>query len=340
MTAINREIRLRSRPIGLPGEAHFEIVEAPVPCAGAGELLVRNRWFRISASVRMMISQGAEAVEGVPFPALREGDVLAEEAIGEVVTAPPGSGFAPGDVVRHFKGWRDYALVRPDEVRQVDRGFSDPAVVLGHGWTAYAALTRAATIAPGDTVFVSSAGGAIGCMAGQIARNLGAGLVIGSTSSAAKGKRLVEELGYDIAICREAGPIEAQLRAAAPHGIDVTLDSVGGEQLAAAVKASASGGRIVVIGALSGQLASKGAGRTAPVTLDSFQLLVKKLSLRGYSADDHPDAETEWHQKSKDWSLKGVLDFPKTIVSGLENAPRALARFAAGDHFGVVLVRV
>lgn len=340
VTLTGREVRLARRPTGLPGLEHFAVVEVPVPQPGDGEVLVRNLWFRLSASIRMMISEGAEAVEGVPFPAIGIGDPLAEDAIGEVVAAPAGSGLTPGDLLCHVKGWRDYALLKVGEGRRVDPAVPDPTLALSHGWTAYAALTRAVTVGRGETVFVSSAAGAIGSMAGQIARQLGAGRVIGSTSTRAKARRLVEELGYTAAVCREAGPIEDQLRRAAPDGIDITLDMTGGDQLAAAVSVAAPKGRIIVLGALSGQLAPDGTGRVAPVTLDSFQLLVKALSLKGYSADDDPDAVPEWEQRSGAWLRNGAIRFAKTTVQGLDRAPAALAEVSRGDHFGVTIVEL
>lgn len=144
MTAIPdtcREVRLKARPDGMPKAENFEIVSVPLPIPMDGEVLVRNRYFLVSASLRMMISKGAEDVEGVPFPALREGDALAGEALGEIVLAPAGSGFSPGDLVLHFRGWREYATVPIAQCRPVEPGLRDPVGYLGHGWTAYAALT-------------------------------------------------------------------------------------------------------------------------------------------------------------------------------------------------------
>jgi len=208
----SREIKLKSRPDSLPKATDFEIVEVPLPVAGDGEVLVRNRYTRVSASLRMMISEGAAVVEGVPFPALRPGDTLAEETLGEVVAAPADSGLKPGDLVQHFLGWCQYAAVPVAECVRIDNDLPDPVANLSHGWTAYAALTRGVQIRPGDTVFITSAAGAIGSMAGQIARLLGAGRVIGSTSSQDKAGRLVDQLHYDGAVIRSQGPIAAQLK--------------------------------------------------------------------------------------------------------------------------------
>ena len=336
-----REVRLVSRPEGLPSAENFAVVEVPLPRPGTDRVLVRNLFFRVSASLRMMISQGAAEVEGVPFPALSPGDTLAEEAVGEVVSAPPGSGLHPGDLVSHYLGWREYAAPTPAECRLLTTDLPDPVAHLGHGWTAYAALTRGVRIHPGDTVFVSAGGSAIGSMAGQIARLLGAGRVIGSTGSVGKAERLVHELGYDAAVVRgTAVPLAEQLAAAAPEGIDVFLDSVGGEQLQAAQTAAREGARFLLTGALSGQLAATGTGRTAPVELDSFQILLKRISIRGYSADDDPEVRPEWEQRFGEWLRSGGISFPHVRVAGLDRAPDALLDVIAGRHLGTVVVEL
>ncbi|MGB0022829.1 MAG: NADP-dependent oxidoreductase [Candidatus Sulfotelmatobacter sp.] len=336
----SREVKLAVRPVGLPGLEHFRVVRVPLPTPQHSEALIRNRYFRIAASLRMMISEGAERVEGVPFPALRPGDTLFEETVGEVLSAPTGCGLSPGDKVLHNLGWREFAAVPVCDCTLLDDTLPDVAAHLGHGWTAYAALTRGVRILPGDTVFVTSAAGAIGSMAGQVARLLGAGRVIGSTSSQEKATRLVSELGYDSAIVRDEEPLAAQLAEVAPDGVDVCLDMVGGPQLQAAVKAARTGARFVLVGALSGQLAARGTGRTAPVQLDSFDLLLKKITMRGYSADDDPEVRSEWTRRFADWLRSGDIHFPHVTIDGIEAAPGALRDVIEGRHFGVVLVKL
>lgn len=192
----------------------------------------------------------------------------------------------------------------------------------------------------GDTVFIASAAGAIGSMAGQIARLLGADRVIGSTSSQDKANRLVDQLHYDAAVIRGQGPIAAQLKEVAPAGIDVMFDNVGGEQLQGAVGVAREGARFVLVGALSGQLASQGTGRTAPVELDSFQLLLRKITMRGYSADDDPDARIEWTSRFSGWLRSESIIFPHVVIKGLENAPEAIQNVAEGKYFGTVVVEL
>lgn len=334
----NLEARLVKKPTGLPTVDTVEIFQVPIPHPTANEVLVRNIAFRLSPTIRMMISEGAENVEGVPFPAMKVGDVLREEALGEVVEAPKGHALKVGDLVLHHYGWREYATVPVTGCLKVSRDVDDIHLHLSHGWTAYAALTRGLDLKTGETIFISSAAGAIGSMAGQIARLLGAGKVIGSTSTREKADRLVGELGYDAAIIRGSEPITGQLAKVAPDGIDAVLDSVGGEQLHAAVEVAREKARFLIIGALSGQLAADGTGRKAPVELDSFKLLLKKLTLRGYSADDDPDARKEWDSNLSRWSAAGQIRFPYEIINGLKDAPQALVDASRGAFFGTVLV--
>ena len=340
----SRKVHLKTCPTGLPEPHHFEVVTVPFPTVSAGEVLVRNRWFLVSASLRQMVSEGAEDVPGVPFPALHPGDALPGEAIGEVLAAPSDSGLSPGDMVRHTAGWREVACVPAARCRRLDAPLPEPLGWLGHmghGWTAYAALTRGVRIRQGDMVFVAGAAGAIGSMAGQIARLLGAGRVIGSTSSHDKARQLVTELGYDDVVIRDGDtPFEAQLAKAAPHGLDIVLDNVGGEQLRAAVNVASPGARLLIVGALSGQLAETGTGRTAPVELNSTQILIKRLTLRGYSADDHPSAHDEWLGRLETWVQEDRIRFPHVLIHGLEHAVDALCRAMRGHYLGTVIVEL
>ena len=336
----SREVKLKSFPTSLPRADNFEVVSVPTPLPTSDEVLVCNRYTRAAASLRMMVSEGAEDVEGVPFPALHPGDTLAEESLGEVLIAPAGSGICAGDLVIHHMGWRQYAAVPIRACTVLKNELPESVAYLSHGWTAYAALTRAARLRRGDSVFVTSAAGAIGSMAGQIARLLGAGCIVGSTGSEEKADRLLRELGYDAVVLRGREPIGPQLAKVAPCGVDVVIDSVGGEQLQAAVLAARHGARIVIMGALSGQLAKAGTGRTAPVELDSFQILLKKLTLQGYSADDDPEMRAEWTTRFAHWLRSGTISFPRVISKGINTAPNVLQGVAEGRYFGTAIVEL
>lgn len=332
---VSREVRLAAVPSGLPRPADFTVAETPLPVPGTGEVLVRNRFFHVFAALRTLLGGG---VAGAPFPPLRPGDTLFGAAIGEVVTAPADGGPRPGDLVSHRMGWREYAVVPAADCAPLGDTLPDPVAHLAQGQTAYGALTRGARVRAADTVFVSGGAGSVGSLAGQIARLLGAGRVIGSTGSREKAGRMVAELGYDAAVSRDAGPIAEQLAAAAPDGIDVLFDNVGGEDLRAAIAAARPEARFVLVGALSGQLAENSNGTTAPVELDSFQLVLKRITMRGYSVMGDIEARSEWLDRFGGWLRSGDIRFPCVRVTGIENAPQALHDMMSGRHVGTVVV--
>nr|WP_168515037.1 NADP-dependent oxidoreductase [Streptomyces sp. S1D4-11]QIZ00444.1 NADP-dependent oxidoreductase [Streptomyces sp. S1D4-11] len=332
-----REVRLTAVPGGLPAREHFAVVETPLPEPKAGQVLVRNRHFLVFPGLRTLI--GGE-VDGLPLPRLRTGDVLFGPAVGEVVAAPADGPLRPGVAVAHMLGWREYALVSAAECTPLDGVLPDPVAYLSPGSAAYGALTRLAEVRPGDVVFVTGAAGAVGSLAGQIARLLGAGRVIGSTGSPEKAERLVSELGYDAVVLRGAGSVAAQLGQAAPEGIDVLVDTVAGEQLTAALAAARQGARFALVGTLSGQMSAHRDGGSAPVEIDAFRLVVKGVSLRGYSGADHPEVEKEWTSRFGDWLRSGAISFPHTRIEGIDRAPQALRELIEGRHFGAVVVEL
>ncbi|TYK50482.1 MDR family NADP-dependent oxidoreductase [Actinomadura decatromicini] len=336
MPDTSREVRLAVRPEGLPEPEHFAVVQVPVPVPGDGEVLVRNRLFHVFPAIRTLM---AGSVKGAPFPPLNPGDTLYGKAVGEVVSAPDGGGLRAGDLVQHWQGWREYAAVPADQCAPLDDALPDPAAHLGQGAIAYAALVRDARLRPGETVFVSGGAGGVGSVAGQVARRLGAGRVVGSTGSPEKAKRLVAELGYDAAVLRGEGPFEARLAEAAPDGVDVVVDNVGGEQLQAAISLARPGARVVLVGALAGQLAADRPGNTSPVELDSFELIVKHVELRGFGGAD-PALDAEWNRRLGGWLRAGEIVLPEVRFAGIESAPRALHEAIGGRHLGTVIVEL
>jgi NADPH-dependent curcumin reductase CurA len=336
-TRTSREVRVAAVPDGLPEPADLAVAVAPVPVPGGGDVLVRNRFFTVFAALRTLLGGG---VPGAPFPGLRQGDTLFGPAIGEVMAAPEGSGVRTGDLVQHMLGWREYAVVPAAECVPVGVALPDPVAHLAQGVTAYGSLTRATRVRPGDTVFVSGGAGSVGSMAGQIARLLGAGRVIGSTGSAWKARQMTAGLGYDAAVVRGTAPVAEQLATAAPDGIDVFVDNVGGEDLQAAIGAARPSARFALVGALSGQLAQHGRGTTAPVEIDSFQLILKQVSMVGYSAGGDSELRAEWAGRFAGWLRDGAIQFPHVRVEGIEQAPQALQDVLAGRYLGTVVVAV
>jgi len=340
-TRLSREVILIDHTSGELKAEHFAIVQTTARSPGPGEVLVRNRWFRVSISTRLMAEQGAEEVKGIPFPPLNPGDTLADGAIGEVVQVGPGCDLAVGSLVMHPLGWREYAVVPAGQCKRVDNPDVDPAAWLGHGWTAFAALRECAQVRPGDTVLVTSGAGAIGSMAGQIARLLGAGRVIGTTSGQQKAQWMREALGYDAVVTRDGGDFRTQLASAAPDGIDVIVDMVGGEQLAAAIEQTRHGARCVLLGALTAELNPRNATLKALVEVDTFQLILKGVTVRGFSADEHAPALFDaWLQQAQAWQREGRIQLAHTLIKGLDNAPPALQEACAGRLKGLVMVEL
>ncbi|MFF4281528.1 MDR family NADP-dependent oxidoreductase [Streptomyces kronopolitis] len=332
--AVHREVRLADQAEGEVTAGHFTIAEVPVPVPAPGQVLVRTRVMAVTAAMRTQMTKVP-----LPMPSFVPGQALWGAAVGEVVTAP-GGGFTPGELVHHPYGWREFAVVEESRVRRLDRdALPTPAAHLSQGATAWGALRRAAEVRPGDTVFVTGAAGGVGSLAGQLARRMGAGRVVGSTGSERKAARLRAELGYDDTIVRGAGPIERQLRRAAPGGIDVLLDTVGGEQLPAALAVARPDARFALVGALSSQLGGSG-GALTPLELDTGLIITRRVTLRGFGLHAHPDLPQEWTEEFGQGLRDGSLSFPHTLLQGIEQAPQALCELTQGRHIGAVLVEL
>ncbi|WP_336085323.1 NADP-dependent oxidoreductase [Nocardia sp. SSK8] len=325
-------IQLITRPAGFPAPTDFALVDLPVAEPAPGQVLIRNLFTSLDPGLLMRIGD----YPGIPLPPFGIGEPLSGDAIGEVVASRDAS-LAPGTLVVHRLGWRDYAVTEATAVRAVDaHAYDSPSTHLGFGLAAYAGLTEVAGMRPGDTVFVSSAAGATGGLTGQLARLLGAGRVIGSAGSAAKVAYAVDELGFDAAFDYHDGPVADRLRALAPDGIDVYFDTVGGDQLRAAVEVMNPGGRVALCGALARQRAG-GTPDAGPG--DLLPVIGKRLTLRGFTAFDYPHLVPEFGTRLREWLAEGAITQTETVVDGLANAPRALLDLVRGRYRGKVVVR-
>ncbi|GAA2368006.1 NADP-dependent oxidoreductase [Streptomyces cuspidosporus] len=334
--ATHRQVVLAAQPRDTLTTDHFEVVTTPVPEPGPGQALVRNRLMSVAAVMRPLTLPDPDRF-GLPQLLQRPGDPMHGPAVGEVVAAP-GTDLAPGELVRHRLGWREYAVVDAAEAERLTPGaLPDPAAYLSQGFAAWLGVVRGAEVRPGDTVFVTGAAGGVGTLAGQFARLHGAARVIGSTGSRRKADCLTEELGYDAAVVRGAGPIEDQLREAAPDGIDALFDNVGGEQLLAALAVARRGARFALVGALSAQLTGDAMATTA---ISTFDLIARGITLRGVAAFDHRDAYPEYEREFGRALSEGAMSYPHTRLRGIERAPRALCELVEGRHVGAVLVEL
>lgn len=333
-TATSREIRLASRPTGEPSPSNFTLAEVDVPTPGPDQVLVRNTWMSVDPYMRGRMDDAPSYI-----PPFEIGRPLEGSAVGEVV-ASRSDAVPVGATVLHFAGWRDHAVVGADRLTVLDLTVAPPQAYLGAlgipGLTAYVALTEIAPVRPGDVVFVSSAAGAVGSVAGQIARRLGASRVIGSAGGPRKSEVLRTAFGFDAAIDHKAGPIAEQLATAAPDGIDVYLDSVGGDHLAAAIGALRTGGRVALVGAVAGYNA------TAPVPgpTNLYDAVKKELTLRGMLITSYEAKYAEYVEVLSGWLQDGSLHTEETVVDGLDQAPQALVDVLRGTNTGKMLVRV
>ncbi|SIQ39842.1 NADP-dependent oxidoreductase [Micromonospora avicenniae] len=334
MTAtVNREIHLASRPQGWPTAENFRLVETEVPKAGPGQLLVRNRYMSVDPYMRGRMNDAKSYVAPYALDAPLDGG-----AVGEVV-AGEADGFAPGDTVLHGLGWREYALVDAHSARKVDPDLAPVSAYLGVlgmvGLTAYAGLLEVAGMRPGETVFVSAAAGAVGSLVGQIAKLRGAARVVGSAGSAAKVERLTA-LGFDAAFDYHDRPIRESLKVAAPQGIDVYFDNVGGDHLEAAISALRPHGRV----ALCGMIAQYNDEVPPAAPRNLAQVIGKRLTVRGFLAGDHQGLRDQFVQEMAGWLREGRVSYDETVVDGVENAPSAFLGLLRGDNLGKMLVRL
>lgn len=330
-----REVRLASRPTGILAAAeNFELVDVDVPAPRQGQVLVENTWMSVDPYMRGRMDDGESYI--APF---RLGAALEGGAVG-VVTASEAPELPVGTTVSHVAGWRTHAVLDAEAVTAVDTSVADAEHHLGvlgmTGLTAYVALTDTAPVRPGDVVLVSAAAGAVGSVAGQLARLLGASRVIGVAGGSEKVRRVVEELGFDAAIDRTAGNLAGQLDEHAPDGIDVYVDLVGGDHLEAALGALRVGGRVAIVGAMSDYHATT----PAPGPANFHLTLPRRLTVRGMLVSDHTDRAPEYVARAAEWLAEGSLRAETTVVEGLENAPEAFLGLFRGMNTGKLLVRL
>lgn len=331
-------------PVGAVDPSHFEVAEIDVPRPEPGEVLVRNTFTSVDPGMRLRLRQRGPAGYFGEFVLHAPMDGIL--TVGEVVESRA-DGFGPGDVVRHASGWREYAVVTAGEpalsglgtLTLLDTSVAAAPAYLGAlggmGLTAYAGLMDAAQLQPGDVVWVSAAAGAVGSLAAQIAKLRGH-RVIGSAGSDTKVRHLLDDLGLDAAFNYRSGPVVELLREAAPEGIDVYFDSVGGDHLEAALDCLRRRGRVALCGALS-EYESEGPN-AGPRNL--FQATANDLTLRGFRGSSHLHRLGDMVREVSGWLADGRLRYRETIVNGLERAPEALARTLAGDTIGKTLVRI
>lgn len=334
MSFSSREWHLTARPVGEPQDSDVALETATVPDPGPGQVVVRNDYLSVDPYMRGRMNEGESYI-----PPFALGEAMTGSAVGTVV-ASQAPAVPVGATVTHFLGWREYALLGAAEVQLVDPELAPAQAYLGvlgtTGLTAWASLKEVAPVQEGDVVFVSGAAGAVGSVAGQLARKLGASRVIGSAGGPAKAARLTEDFGYDVGLDYRAGDIAGQLAAAAPGGIDVYLDNVGGDHLDAALRTMNLRGRVALVGAISVYNATE-----LPAGPPHLPLAIgKRINLRGMNVSDHFHLVPDFARQVGGWLEDGSLVTDETVVDGIEQAFEAFRAMMRGANTGKMLVRL
>ncbi|MFD5560400.1 NADP-dependent oxidoreductase [Kitasatospora griseola] len=330
-TRTARAIHQVARPDGMPTAEQFAFVDDELPPLTEGSALVENAY--LSVDPYMLGSmEGGEG--GWELNAPLEG-----RTVGRVVESRSAA-LPVGATVIHRQGWRTHAVVTRADVRVLPDLPGVPlsaflGVLGGTGLSAYVGLTRIARLAPGEDLFVSAAAGGVGTAAGQLARLLGARRVIGSAGSPAKTAFLTEQLGFDAAFDYHDGPVADLLTAAAPDGIDVYLDNVGGDHLAAAIGAMRDFGRIAWCGAIAQYTTELPA---APHNL--FELVGRSIRLEGFLVRNHMDAQEELYDLLAPHLRSGRVISPETVLDGFDRTVDAFLGVLTGANTGKMLVRL
>ncbi len=327
----NRQIRLKTRPAGMPTPGDFELTESPRPALGDGQVLRRTIYLSLDPYMRGRMSETRSYAAPVGL-----GAVMVGHTVGEVLESRHPS-FKPGDIVAGYDGWQEYACSDGRDIRPIDRSLPMTTAigVLGMpGLTAYVGLVDIGHPQPGETVVVSAAAGAVGSVVGQLARVRGC-RAVGVAGSADKCRYVVEELGFDGCVNYKTGDLVATLAESCPAGIDIYFDNVGGAVLAAALRLINRGARIPLCGMISEYNVT-----SPPPGPNLRPLLVNRATIRGFIISDHTDRTAAFIEECAPLVRNGKLRYREDIVDGLDAAPRALIGLFEGRNFGKLMVRV
>lgn len=329
---MSREIQLVSRPNGMPNAANFAIAQTKLEPLQDQQVLVRNLYMSVDPYMRGRMSDRKSYV-----PPFVLGKALDGGAVGEVIESQAKE-FKQGDVVISSFGWREYFIAAPKALHLVSREIQPLSTYLGAlgmtGMTAWAGLNLV-EVKAGDVIFISGAAGAVGSVAGQLAKLRGC-YVIGAAGSTEKVKFLQEECGFDIAFNYKAAPILEQLNEAVPDGIDVYFDNVGGETLEAALSALSLNGRIIACGGISGY--NEESPQAGPSNL--FNMITKRLTMKGLIVSDFLDLQDKFEQEVGGYFRDGKLKNKETVVVGLEQSVNAFIGLFAGKNIGKMVVKL
>lgn len=332
MTSMNTQVLFKSRPEGMPTEDNFEVVETAMPELGEGEVLRRTLWLSVDPYMRGRMSTAKSYAEPAKL-----GEPMVGQTVSQVV-ASNDPRFAAGDYVLGFDGWRAYASGESKGLRKLDPSQGPVSYALGVlgmvGLTAYVALLDIGEPKSGETVVVSGAAGAVGSLAGQIAKIKGC-RVVGTAGSDEKCDWVTRELGFDACINYKTADLREALKATCPDGIDVYFDNVAGAVLEAVLKRINQGARIPLVGLISTYNDAK--PQPGP---NLTPLLVKRARIQGMLVFDHVHRMPDFLRDMSQWLREGKIRYREDVVEGLENAPRAFVGLFAGENMGKRVVKV
>ncbi len=327
----NTRVLLKKQSQGIPEERDFEVVTTDAGLPGADELLCETLYLSVDPYLRGKIS--ARHLSG----AIREGELMAGETISRVI-ASHASEFQQGDLIAAHSGWQSHPVLRAETARKVSPCPGSLSILLGilgmPGLTAYAGIMRLAELKGSDTVVVSAASGAVGSMAGQIARRHGC-RVVGIAGSKEKCSWVVENAGFDECINYKEEALRDGLKRTCPDGIDVYFDNVGGDVLQASMEQLALGARVI----LCGLMAQYNANDIPPGPNPAF-IIKARATVRGLVVYDHEDLRAEFEQQAGRWLEQGKIRYKEDLVEGLEAAPGLFCRLMRGENFGKAIVKV
>ena len=327
-----RQWVLASRPEGAPNSENFRLEEVALPELADGQILVQNTFVSVDPYMRGRMNDTKSYIE--PF---QIDQPLTGTAVG-TVTESRSEKFKAGDTVRHFAGWRTHAVLNEDEAERIDTGIAPAEAYLGilglTGLTAYVGLTAVGEMKQGDVVFISGAAGAVGSAAGQIAKHLGAAKVIGSAGSAEK-IDYITGLGFDAAFNYKDGDVTGQLAKAAPEGVDVYFDNVGGDHLEAAIANANTFGRIAMCGAI----AQYNDTEPAPGPRNLGLAIGKCLTLRGFVVGQYSHLAEEFQEKIAPLVVDGSIGYETTVREGIDTMPNAFLELFEGGNTGKMIVK-
>ena len=329
---LRRSVVLKRRPKGEPSPADFEITEDAIPEPGPNQVMTRTLWLSIDPYMRGRLRE-----EQTYATAIQIGEVMTGETVGEVV-ASTHPDFKAGDFVVGARGWQTHSVTPGEQLVKIAKGSAPLSTYLGvlgmPGATAYAGVTEICKPKEGETFVVAAASGAVGSVAGQIAKRAGA-RVVGIAGGPEKCLWVQDTLGFDDCIDHRSMDLRQELQASCPNGIDCYFENVGGAVQAAVFDHLNAFARV----AMCGMVAQYNEQSMPPGPNLGF-VIGKRILIQGFIVSDRPARMTEWRAMAEPLVADGSLAYREDVIDGLENAPDALTGILSGRNFGKLLVRV